>query len=144
MEASGLHGRSKQERREGGQEEEEEERNVRDIMKWYFTYSLLAPRGIHVTVLRSTVRGKNECSSTEIFFFLFLDFQFPKSQKFQSLRSGPKRFFKLISIFLFPQCCNVGSHGSNFDVFKGAFPTREKHLLVVSIHCHNVLAITKW
>lgn len=52
----------------------------------------------------------------------------------------------LNSTFSFPQCCNVGSHGSNFDVFKGAFPT---HMFVSSFHSlsqcpsNNEVVVTK-
>lgn len=35
--------------------------------------------------------------------------------------------FLMNSTFSFPLCCNVGSHGSNFDVLKVLFPTHICH-----------------
>lgn len=71
-----------------------------------------------MVVLKRTEGGRgDECSSTET--LLFLDFWFPKSQKFQGLMFWAIyfSFFSTNSTFaFFPQCCNVGSHGSNFDV----------------------------
>lgn len=113
-------------------------------MKWYLL-SACTKRNPHVVVLKRTAKGgKNECSSTETLFFL--DSRFPKLQKFQGLMFWAIFFcFQNNSTFSFPQCCNVGSHGSNFDVLK----VLSLHTFVSSFHSlsqcpsNNKVVVTK-
>lgn len=87
-------------------------------MKWYLTVCLHREEstcgGLETYSGRVGVGWGDECSSTET--LLFLDFWFPKSQKFLRFDVLGHFYFSINSTFAFPQCCNVGSHGSNFDV----------------------------
>lgn len=105
-----------------------------DIMKWYLL-SACTKRNPHVALLKRTAgRGGNECSSTEIFFLSFFScFLVSKVAKvlrfavFQTFCFFVFVLFLMNSTFSFPLCCNVGSHGSNFDVLKVLFPTHICH-----------------
>lgn len=74
----------------------------------------------------------------------FLDFCFPGSQNVHAF-DVLGFFFEQIPLFSFPQCCNVGSHGSNFDVSR----CFSLHTFVSSFHSlsqcpsNNEVVVTK-
>lgn len=100
--------------------------------------------GLKCSVCRRV--GGDECSSTETFYFLW-------NSRSQSYRSS-ERLTCLFSInspvfylfFFSPLCCNVGSHGSNFDVWRCFLP---EHIFVSSFHSpsqcpsNNKVVVTK-
>lgn len=112
---AGLHGHRKVERVRRG----EEGRNVLDIMKWYLL-SACTKRNPHVVVLKHTVGGKMNVAQLRPFYFWISGSQSHKSFKVFDVLGHFFFFFffafAINSTFSFPQCCNVGSHGSNFDV----------------------------
>lgn len=131
----------------GGEGRGGEQRNVLDIMKWYLL-SACTKRNPHVVVLkRNRGEGKMNVAQLRPFYFgipkatkgfkvwcfwaIFLWFSFSTNSTF---------FF-----FWFPQCCNVGSHGSNFDVLK----VLSLHTFVSSFHSlsqcpsNNKVVVTK-
>lgn len=71
-------------------------KNVLYRMKWYL-YQLLAPRGIHMAILRSRQKGGNECRLTET---LLLFLEFPNIQNFDFFSSLPFIFENPHLLFL--------------------------------------------